>query len=80
LLIASTLLIPGYIDAEEVRQLARFIASIDRDIPYSLLAFHPHFHMADLPLTPRRLAERCLEATREEGLSRVRLGNVHLLV
>jgi pyruvate formate lyase activating enzyme len=80
LLIASTLLVPGYIEAEEVRQLARFIASIDKDIPYSLLAFHPHFHMADLPLTTRRLAERCVEAAREEGLKRVRLGNVHLLV
>lgn len=79
LLIASTLLVPGYIDAEEVRHLARFIATIDRDIPYSLLAFHPCFHMGDLPLTPRRLAEGCLEAARKEGLRRVRLGNVHLL-
>jgi pyruvate formate lyase activating enzyme len=80
LLIASTLLVPGYIEVEEVRHLARFIASIDKDIPYSLLAFHPHFRMADLPLTPRRRAEKCLEAAREEGLSRVRLGNAHLLV
>ena len=80
LLIASTLLVPGYIEVDEVRQLAHFIASIDRDIPYSLLAFHPHFHMADLPLTSRRLAEDCLGAARQEGLSRVRLGNVHLLV
>lgn len=80
LLVANTLLVPGYIDAEEVRLLARCIASIDRNIPYSLLAFHPQFHMADLPVTSRELAERCLDAAREEGLSRVRLGNVHLLV
>jgi pyruvate formate lyase activating enzyme len=79
LLIASTLLVPGYIDAEEVRSLARFIASIDRDIPYSLLAFHPCFHMADLPVTSRLMAEECLEAAMEEGLRRVRIGNVHLL-
>jgi pyruvate formate lyase activating enzyme len=80
LLIASTLLVPGYIDVQEVRHLARFIASTDRAIPYSLLGFHPDFRMADLPLTPRRLAEKCLEAALEEGLRRVRLGNVHLLV
>jgi pyruvate formate lyase activating enzyme len=79
LLIASTLLVPGYVEAEEVRRLARFIASIDRDIPYSLLAFHPHFRMTDLPLTPRVLAEQCLEAAMAEGLRRVRLGNVRLL-
>jgi pyruvate formate lyase activating enzyme len=80
LLIASTLLVPGYIDVQEVRHLARFIASTDKDIPYSLLGFHPDFRMADLPLTPRRLAEKCLEAALEEGLRRVRLSNVHLLI
>jgi len=80
LLIASTLLVPGYVGEQEVRPLARWIASIDRDIPFSLLAFHPCFYMADLPLTPRQLAEECLEAAREEGLRRVRLGNAHLLV
>lgn len=80
LLIANTLLVPGYIEVEEVKLLARYIASIDRDIPYSLLAFHPQFKMADLPVTSRRLAERCLETAREAGLRRVRLGNVHLLV
>jgi len=40
-LIASTLLVPGYVDVEEVRNLARFIASCGTDIPYVLLAFHP---------------------------------------
>src|SRR3972149_10519475 len=50
LLIASTLLVPGYVDEEEVKSLAHFIASINPDIPYSLLAFHPHFYMSDLPL------------------------------
>lgn len=39
LLIASTLLVPGYIDAKEVRSIARFIASVNPDISYSLLAF-----------------------------------------
>jgi hypothetical protein len=47
--------------------------------PYSLLAFHPCFHMSDLALTPRRVAEECLAAAQEEGLRWVRLGNVHLL-
>ncbi|MGE5239793.1 MAG: radical SAM protein [Chloroflexota bacterium] len=78
-LIANTLLVPGYTDEEEVRQIARFIASVNTDIPYSLLAFHPHFFMSDLPLTPRLLAERCVAVAREEGISEVRVGNVHLL-
>lgn len=79
LLIASTLLVPGYIDEEEVRIIARFISSVSPDIPYSLLAFYPHFYMSDMPLTSRALAERCLEVAHQEGVKNVRLGNVHLL-
>ena len=78
-LIASTLLIPGYIDKEEVSKMASFIASLDAEIPYSLLAFHPQFLMGDLPTTSRRLAYECLEAAKEAGLRNVRIGNLHLL-
>lgn len=79
LLVASTLLVPGYVDEREVRGIASFIASLDPQIPYSLLAFHPMFYFADLPRTPAALARKCFEAAREEGLSRVKMGNVHLL-
>lgn len=79
LLIASTLLIPNYVDEEEVRCIAKFIASIDPEIPYALLGFYPHLYMSDLPTTSRAHAERCLEAAVSEGLRRVRIGNIHLL-
>jgi pyruvate formate lyase activating enzyme len=78
-LVASTLLVPGYVDSQEVSRIARFIASLDPAIPYSLLAFCPQFYMADLPTTSHRHAQECLEAARAEGLERVRLGNLHLL-
>jgi pyruvate formate lyase activating enzyme len=80
LLIANTLLVPGYIDEAEVKNIARFVASIDPDIPYSLLAFHPHFYMSDIPMTEKVLAEKCLGIAKGEGLRNVRIGNVHLLV
>jgi len=79
LLVASTLLIPGYIDAKEVAHIARFIASCHPTIPYSLLAFHPQHLMDDLPPTPRQWALECMEAAKESGLKNVRLGNIHLL-
>jgi pyruvate formate lyase activating enzyme len=77
--IASTLLVPGYVEEEEVRSLARFIATVNPEIPYSLLAFYPHFFMSDLPFIPRSTAEKCLQAAREEGVRNVRLGNALLL-
>lgn len=79
LLIASTLLVPGYIDEEEVRDISKWIASFGPDIPYALLAFYPQFFFKDLPTTSRKLAFRCKEVAEEEGLRRVRIGNLHLL-
>ena len=78
-LVASTLLIPGYIDRGEVSRIAAFIASVNPDIPYALLAFHPQFIMDDLPPTSKRHAQECLIEARAQGLNNVRLGNIHLL-
>ena len=77
-LTASTLLVPGYIDAVEVDNIARFIAEIDPEIPYTLLAFYPQYVMADLPTTSRKQAIECRKAA-EKHLSNVKIGNIHLL-
>jgi pyruvate formate lyase activating enzyme len=78
-LLANSLLIPGYIDEAEIGALAAFIANLNRDIPYSLLAFHPQYYMSDLPTTSRKQADRCYQAAKDAGLKRVRIGNIHLL-
>lgn len=78
-LVASTLLVPGYVDAAEVGALARFLAALGPDIPYSLLAFSPQFYLHDLPVTSQDHAEEALAAARAAGLTRVRIGNIHLL-
>jgi pyruvate formate lyase activating enzyme len=80
LVVASTLLVPGYVDAEQVGQLARFIAACDPRIPYALLAYAPCFHMADLPRTSAREAQEAAAAARATGLRNVRIGNRHLLL
>ncbi len=79
LVVASTLLVPGYVGEEDVGQIAGFIASLDPEIPYALLAFHPHFMMEDLPRTSRSHALSAEKAARAAGLRRVRIGNLHLL-
>lgn len=78
LLTATTLLIPGYIDKEEVEKIARFISDFDPDIPYSLLGFHPDFKMIDMPVTTSKQAEECYQAAKKY-LNRVNIGNKHLL-
>lgn len=79
LVIASTLLVPGYVDAEEIGHIARFIAGFSPNIPYVLLGFAPHFYMPDLPCTSARHAEEAEAAAREVGLTAVQIGNRHLL-
>jgi pyruvate formate lyase activating enzyme len=44
-----------------------------------MLAFYPHFYMSDMQLTLKAQAERCLKAAQDEGLTNVRIGNIHLL-
>lgn len=78
-LIASTLMVPGYVNAEEVYQIAKFISDIDSSIPYSLLAFYPCFQFMDLPTTSFKLANECYEAAKAAGLKRIKIGNPHLL-
>jgi pyruvate formate lyase activating enzyme len=78
ILMASTLLVPGYVDEVEVEGLAKYIASIDSRIPYTLLAFHPCYIMNDLPCTSRELTYTCYKIAKKY-LANVKIGNVHLL-
>jgi len=78
-LVASTLLVPGYVDVGEVTPIARFLAELNPEIPYRMLAFHPEFYLNDLPRTSRPHALRCREAAERAGLKRVSVGNLHLL-
>jgi pyruvate formate lyase activating enzyme len=80
LLCASTLLVPGYVDLEEIHGLARLLAVLNPDLPYSLLGFSPQFYLGDLPLTSRNFALKAKGTAEEAGLRRVRLGNPHLLI
>jgi pyruvate formate lyase activating enzyme len=77
LVIASTLLVPGYVDPSEVERIARFIASINPNIPYALLGFAPQFYMQDLPRTSVGHAQAAEEAARAAGLTNVHIGNRH---
>lgn len=77
--VASTLLVPGYVDAEEVGRIAHFIAALNPAIPYILLGFAPHFLFPDLPRTSVRHANEVEASARAAGLHTVRIGNRHLL-
>lgn len=79
LLVVSTLLVPGYVDIVEVKGIAEYIAEVNPEIPYVLLAFHPTHLMKDLPTTSYSHAIKAVKVAREAGLKEVYIGNEWLL-
>ncbi len=73
----TTLIIPGQNDStEELTQAAKFIASVDKNIPWHLSRFHPDYQMADLPPTPLKTLKKAYQIAKNAGLKHVYLGNV----
>ncbi len=73
----TTLLIPGKNDSdEEIRDIAKFIASVDPYIPWHLSAFHPTYKMLDAPRTPASTLLRAYNIAKEEGLKYIYVGNI----
>jgi pyruvate formate lyase activating enzyme len=71
-----TLLIPGFNDdAQELRAAAKFLASVSRDIPWHITAFHPDYKNNDTRSTSETQLIRAAEIATEEGMRFVYAGN-----
>jgi len=72
-----TLVVPGFNDdPAEIRDIARFIASVSRDMPWHVTAFHPDYRMTDpSPTSPHTLLDAA-KVGHEEGLQYVYTGNL----
>ena len=72
-----TLVVPGLNDSpEELRDIARFLASVSPDIPWHVTAFHPDYRMTDQRATSPADLLRAAEIGREAGLRFVYAGNL----
>lgn len=72
-----TLVIPGFNDSnEELWDAARYLASVSRDIPWHVTAFHPDYKMLDTAATPVKTLQRAAEIGQEAGLNFVYAGNL----
>jgi len=71
-----TLVVPGFNDSEEeLREAARYIASVSTDIPWHVTAFHKDYKMTDPDNTTAKQLIRAAEIGKEEGLKFVYAGN-----
>jgi pyruvate formate lyase activating enzyme len=73
----TTLVIPGLNDSgAELSGIAEFIASIDKNIPWHLSAFHPDYKYTNYPPTPVETLKNAYRMAKDKGLKFIYLGNV----
>lgn len=72
-----TLVIPGFNDSpEELRDIARFLAGVSREIPWHVTAFHEDYKMTGNGNTSASSLLRAAEIGKKEGLEFVYAGNL----
>lgn len=73
----TTLIIPGLNDSpEELQNIAKFIKSVDPEIPWHVTAFYPTYKMTDREPTPVQTLRRARDIGLAEGLQFVYEGNI----
>ncbi|WP_456483642.1 radical SAM protein [Methanopyrus kandleri] len=70
-----TLYIPGYVEADQILRIAKYVADIDRNIPFTILAYFPEYKLSVRP--PKRSELETAERLAREvaGLKNVKIGN-----
>ena len=72
-----TLIIPGFNDSdEELAKAAGFVASVSKDVPWHVTAFHPDYKMTDRGPTPAETLVRAARIGTAAGLRYVYAGNL----
>lgn len=72
-----TLVVPGFNDStDELMEAGRFIASVSKEIPWHVTAFHPDYKMTGPSPTSTSTIIRAAEIGREAGLNYTYAGNI----
>jgi pyruvate formate lyase activating enzyme len=74
----TTLVVPGENDSkEELRDIAKFIAGIDKNMPWHISRFHPNYRFTSYASTDEGTLKMALELGFNVGLRYVYAGNVY---
>ncbi len=72
-----TLIVPEFNDSpDELRQIAKFVASVSPEIPWHVTSFYPTYKMTGRQRTPAGSLKQAYEIGREEGLHFIYAGNL----
>lgn len=73
----TTLIIPGVNDDnKQLSDIAHFLVSISKDIPWHISRFFPAYKMPTVEITPLETLEKAEKIGKEAGLKNIHIGNV----
>ena len=73
----TTLIVPGENDSEEeLTDIAQFIASVDKNMPWHVSRFHPDYKFTDHGATPEAILKKAQDIGCKAGLNYIYVGNV----
>ncbi|MFA5090551.1 MAG: AmmeMemoRadiSam system radical SAM enzyme [Candidatus Omnitrophota bacterium] len=74
----TTLIVPGENDsAQELGDIAAFIASVDKDMPWHISRFHPDYKFGGYAVTPDETLKKAEGIGFQAGLNFIYAGNVY---
>lgn len=75
-----SLFIPGWVEVDQLKEIANVLSAVDKEIPFTILAFFPEYKMKNVPSPNLEQMLSAYEAVKEVGLQHVRLGNIGVFV
>lgn len=75
-----SLFIPGWVETDQIKQIALLLAKVDPNIPFTILAFFGEYQMRDVPSPTLNQMIAAYEAAKEAGLKRIRFGNLGIFI
>jgi len=71
-----SLYVPGWVETDQIREIAELLVQVDSEIPFTILAFFPEHKLTAVSSPSFQHMIEAYNATRDVGLKNVRLGNV----
>ncbi len=71
-----SLYIPGWVETDQIGEIAELLAQVDSTIPFTVLAFFPEYRLTDAPSPDFQQMIEAYYAVKDAGLKNIKLGNI----
>ncbi len=71
-----TLYIPGWVEKDQIENIAKVLVKVDARIPFTILAFFQEYKLTDVPPPNLNQMIETYLAVKDTGLKNVRMGNI----